>query len=56
VRLLGKGELKSKINITVYGASAPAIAAVEAAGGSVTLTAPPVSDEPKGKLQKKVKA
>src|SRR5260370_264658 len=50
VRLLGKGELKSKLNITVYGASAPAIAAVEKAGGSVTVTAPPVSDEPKGKL------
>ena len=53
VRLLGKGELKSKLNITVYGASAPAIAAVEAAGGAVTVTAPPVSTEPKGKLQKK---
>ena len=56
VRLLGKGELKSKIDITVYGASAAAKAAVEKAGGSVTLTAPVESDEPKGKLQKKVKA
>lgn len=56
VRLLAKGELKSKIDITVYGASAAAKAAVEKAGGSVTLTAPVESDEPKGKLQKKVKA
>ena len=56
VRLLGKGELKTKIDITVYGASAAAKAAVEKAGGSVTLTAPVESDEPKGKLQKKVKA
>ncbi len=56
VRLLAKGELKSKLNITVYGASAAAKAAVEAVGGSVTLTAPVKSDEPKGKLKKKVKA
>jgi len=38
LRLLGKGELKSKINITVYSASAAAVAAVEKAGGSVTVT------------------
>ena len=38
IRLLGHGELKSKINITVYGATPSAIAAVEAAGGSVTTT------------------
>ena len=40
VRLLGKGELKSKINITVYSASASARAAVEKAGGSLTVTKP----------------
>ncbi len=40
VRLLGKGEIKTKIDITVYSASAAAKAAVEAAGGSVTTTAP----------------
>ena len=40
VRLLGKGELKSKIDITVYAASASAKAAVEKAGGKVTTTAP----------------
>ena len=38
VRLLGKGELKAKINIEVAGASAGAKAAVEKAGGSVTTT------------------
>jgi large subunit ribosomal protein L15 len=38
VRLLAKGELKAKVNITVAGASKAARAAVEKAGGSVTLT------------------
>ena len=38
VRLLAKGEVKRAIAITVSGASAAAIAAVEAAGGSVTVT------------------
>ncbi len=40
VRLLGKGELKSKLDITVHSASAAAKAAVEKAGGKITLTAP----------------
>ena len=40
VRLLGKGELTTKIDITVYSASAAAKAAVEKAGGKVTTTAP----------------
>lgn len=39
VRLLAKGELTSKINLTVTGASKSAVAAVEKAGGSVTLPA-----------------
>jgi large subunit ribosomal protein L15 len=38
VRLLGKGELKSKLNITVYSASASAKEAVEKAGGTLTTT------------------
>ncbi|HEX3366380.1 50S ribosomal protein L15 [Phenylobacterium sp.] len=38
VRLLGKGELKTKLNITVHSASAAAVAAVEKAGGTVTTT------------------
>jgi large subunit ribosomal protein L15 len=40
VRLLGRGELKSKINIEVHGASKSAIEAVEKAGGSVKILAP----------------
>ena len=39
VRLLATGELKAKITIEVSGASAAAIAAVEKAGGTVTVTA-----------------
>ncbi len=45
VRLLAKGELTTKIDITVYSASAAAKAAVEKAGGKITTTAP-VSDRP----------
>jgi large subunit ribosomal protein L15 len=40
VRVLGQGELKSKITLSVWGASKPAVAAVEKAGGSVTILAP----------------
>jgi large subunit ribosomal protein L15 len=41
VRVLAKGELTVKgIKIAVTGASKPAIAAVEAAGGSLTVTTP----------------
>ena len=38
VRLLGKGELSAKIEITVYSATASAAKAVEAAGGKLTTT------------------
>ncbi|WBQ14140.1 50S ribosomal protein L15 [Hyphomonadaceae bacterium BL14] len=38
VRLIGGGDLTTKITLTVAGGSAPAIAAVEKAGGSVTVT------------------
>ena len=37
VRLLGKGELTAIVDITVAGASASAVEAVEAAGGKVTV-------------------
>ena len=40
LRLLGRGELKSKLTIEAHGASKPAIAAVEKAGGSVKILAP----------------
>lgn len=42
VRLLGKGELKAKLTITVAHATKGALAAVEKAGGKVTLVAPKV--------------
>ncbi len=41
VRLLANGELKAKLSIEVHGASKAAIAAIEAAGGKITVTAPP---------------
>jgi large subunit ribosomal protein L15 len=45
VRLLARGELKAKVSITVSGASAAAVAAVEKAGGKVTLLNPPKAEE-----------
>jgi large subunit ribosomal protein L15 len=45
VRLLGRGAIKVKLNIEVHGASKPAIAAVEKAGGSVKILAPVAKDE-----------
>jgi len=42
VRLLGNGEIKAKIAFAVAGASKSAQAAVEKAGGSVTILAPKV--------------
>ncbi len=44
VRLLGKGEIKTKIEVKVAGASASAIAAVEQAGGKVELPPKPVAE------------
>jgi large subunit ribosomal protein L15 len=45
VRLLGKGEIKVALQFAVYGASKSAVAAVEKAGGSVKILAPPKTDE-----------
>ena len=45
VRLLAKGELKSKVDLVVAHASKAAIEAVEKAGGKVTVTAPPKAAE-----------
>ncbi|MFN4310751.1 MAG: 50S ribosomal protein L15 [Ferrovibrio sp.] len=56
VRLLGTGELKSKVTITVSGASATAKSAVEKAGGSITvLIAPKAEAEPKADKKAKGK-
>ncbi|MCK8787886.1 50S ribosomal protein L15 [Roseomonas sp. NAR14] len=41
VRLLANGEIRRAVTITVSGASAAAKAAVEAAGGTVTVLNPP---------------
>jgi large subunit ribosomal protein L15 len=40
VRLLGSGEIKTKVAFSVWGASKSAVAAVERAGGSVSVLAP----------------
>jgi large subunit ribosomal protein L15 len=45
VRLLGRGEIKAKINIEVHGASKTAIEAIEKAGGSVTIIKPKKAEE-----------
>jgi len=45
VRLLGRGELKAKVNIEVHGASKSAVAAVEKAGGTVKILAPAKKEE-----------
>jgi len=45
VRLLGNGEIKAKIDVTVSGATKSAIAAVEKVGGKVTVVSKVV--EPK---------
>ena len=47
VRVLGGGELKAKLTLTVAGASKSAQAAVEKAGGSITFTATPKAAEEK---------
>jgi large subunit ribosomal protein L15 len=40
VRVLGDGEIKAKVSLSVNGASKSAAAAVEKAGGTVTILAP----------------
>jgi large subunit ribosomal protein L15 len=39
VRLLGKGELTAKVDLTVYSSTVSAAKAIEAAGGKLTTTA-----------------
>ncbi len=59
VRLLGQGELKTKLSFEVTGASSGAVKAVEAAGGTVTLTPMPrrtAKPEGKGKPKKERKS
>jgi large subunit ribosomal protein L15 len=47
VKLLGQGELKKNLSITVHAASASAREKVEAAGGSLTLLREPKERKPK---------
>jgi large subunit ribosomal protein L15 len=51
VKLLGEGELKSKVEFSVWRASKSAVTAVEKAGGTVKILAPAKEEdaEPKGK-------
>jgi len=51
VKLLGSGELKSKVDFVVWRASKSAVAAVEKLGGSVKVLAPAKEEpaEPRGK-------
>ena len=44
VRLLGHGSISRAVTITVSGASASAVAAVQAAGGSITVLNPPKAE------------
>ena len=44
VRVLAKGEFSAKVNLTVTGAAKSAIAAVEKAGGSLTVTSASASE------------
>jgi len=50
VRLLGGGEIRARIEITVNGATKSAVEAVERAGGNVVVIAVP--PKPEGKLPK----
>ncbi len=45
VRVLAKGEVKAKLKLSVTGASRAAIAAVERAGGTLTVAAAPAAAE-----------
>ncbi len=45
IRVLAKGEIKAKLKLAVTGASKAAIAAVEKAGGALTVAAAPAAAE-----------
>ncbi len=44
IRVLAKGVITAKVKLVVSGASAAAVAAVEKAGGSLTVTTAPVAE------------
>lgn len=55
VRVLGRGELTSKVDLEVAGASAGAVKAIEAAGGSIRVTRPAKKDSGEEKSSPKKK-
>jgi large subunit ribosomal protein L15 len=56
LRLLGSGELSSKLDVTVTYATKSAREAVEKAGGSVTMTRPEKVKRLRGKEREEAKA
>jgi len=48
VRVLARGKISAKVNLNVTGASAPAINAIESAGGTVVVTAKKKTVQRKG--------
>jgi large subunit ribosomal protein L15 len=56
VRLLAKGEIKTKVTLEVAGASRAAVEAVEKAGGKVVLPTPAAKPEGKKATKGKAKA
>ena len=56
VRLLGRGELSAALTLSLAGASASAQEAVKKAGGAITLTLPPLTDEEKAAKAEKRRA
>ena len=56
VRILGHGELKTKLDFEVLGITASAKEAIEKLGGKITLLAPPVLEEAPAKKKPAAKA
>ena len=56
VRIIGNGELKTKLDFEVFGVSASAREAIEKLGGKITVLAPaPSKDDDDSKAEKKAK-
>ena len=56
VRIIGNGELKTKLDFEVFGVSASAREAIEKLGGKITVLAPaPSKDDDDAKAEKKAK-
>ena len=56
VRIIGNGELKTKLDFEVFGVSASAREAIEKLGGKITVLAPaPSKDDEDAKAEKKAK-